>query len=154
MAYGAPTPTTVYAASEGDKFNEDTNLVVVTCWHCKMLYAIPESLNVSALAYPGASDGGWWICCPLGHTWGYTGKSVERQLKEEQDRSARLAADRDQAEAHARAMKGVATRRKNELDRVNKRVAAGVCPCCHRTFKQLARHMKAKHPGFPEREGA
>jgi hypothetical protein len=24
----------------------------------------------------------------------------------------------------------------------------GVCPCCNRTFQQLARHMKAKHPGY------
>jgi hypothetical protein len=22
-----------------------------------------------------------------------------------------------------------------------------VCPCCHRTFQALARHIKTKHPG-------
>lgn len=38
-------------------------------------------------------------------------------------------------------MKGVATRLKN-------RAAHGVCPCCNRTFQQLARHMSAKHPDF------
>jgi hypothetical protein len=27
-------------------------------------------------------------------------------------------------------------------------VAAGVCPCCKRTVKQLAAHMKEKHPEF------
>lgn len=25
---------------------------------------------------------------------------------------------------------------------------AGMCPCCRRTFKQLAEHMKSKHPDF------
>lgn len=43
-------------------------------------------------------------------------------------------------------------------DRVNKaesdrkvlieRVHNGVCPCCNRTFKQLARHMSIKHPDY------
>lgn len=28
------------------------------------------------------------------------------------------------------------------------RVGAGVCPCCKRTFQQLARHMKCKHPKY------
>lgn len=27
-----------------------------------------------------------------------------------------------------------------------KRSAASACPCCKRTFRQLARHMAAKHP--------
>jgi chemotaxis response regulator CheB len=35
-----------------------------------------------------------------------------------------------------------------QLTKTKKRVANGVCPCCNRTFKQLARHMKAKHPEF------
>jgi hypothetical protein len=26
------------------------------------------------------------------------------------------------------------------------RVHAGVCPHCHRSFKELARHMAAQHP--------
>jgi hypothetical protein len=28
---------------------------------------------------------------------------------------------------------------------VQKRVGNGVCPCCNRTFEDLARHMKVKH---------
>ena len=30
------------------------------------------------------------------------------------------------------------------------RVAASVCPCCKKTFKQLAAHMKNKHPNYAE----
>jgi S-adenosylhomocysteine hydrolase len=30
--------------------------------------------------------------------------------------------------------------------KLQKRVGYGVCPCCHRTFRQLQEHMKRKHP--------
>jgi hypothetical protein len=33
-------------------------------------------------------------------------------------------------------------------ERLKRRVKNGVCPCCHRTVKQLAAHMKTKHPDF------
>ena len=32
-----------------------------------------------------------------------------------------------------------------EAKRLNRRAKAGVCSKCHRTFKQLSRHMKSKH---------
>lgn len=49
----------------------------------------------------------------------------------------------DRMERSAAAQRGVLTRLKN-------RVAAGVCPCCHRSFKQLSEHMKMKHPDYTE----
>jgi len=33
-----------------------------------------------------------------------------------------------------------------ELKRVKRRINGGVCTCCNRTFTNLARHMKTKHP--------
>lgn len=33
-------------------------------------------------------------------------------------------------------------------ERLKRRVKNGVCPCCHRTVKQLAAHMKTKHPDY------
>lgn len=35
---------------------------------------------------------------------------------------------------------------KGTLTKIRKRVHNGVCPCCNRTFANLARHMKTKHP--------
>jgi hypothetical protein len=32
--------------------------------------------------------------------------------------------------------------------RIRNRIAAGVCPCCTRTFKNVARHIKDKHPTY------
>jgi hypothetical protein len=34
------------------------------------------------------------------------------------------------------------------MTRIKKRVAAGVCPCCNRSFKDLARHMAGQHPDY------
>jgi hypothetical protein len=85
------------------------------------------------------------IYCPLGHSHVPSGEGkaerTERWLKEERERAARIDAEREQAEASARAHKGHATR-------LRKRTKAGVCPCCNRTFKQLARHMSTQHPDF------
>lgn len=149
----ARNPGTVYNASEGDKFNADSTLEVVGCPTCGITYAIPASLVSSARRWHGDRSVGWQLCCPLGHTWWYVGETekekLKRQLKSERDHTGRLRSQLDQSEAHGRAMRGVATRRKNELDRVTKRVAAGVCPCCNRTFQNLARHMKTNHPHEP-----
>lgn len=48
---------------------------------------------------------------------------------------------REAAERRASAARGQVTRLKN-------RAAAGVCPCCNRTFSDLQRHMATKHKGF------
>lgn len=137
-------PSTVYAKSEGARFvtGKHVDLVVVECT-CGILYAIPENLHRSAQDHRGPN--GWQISCPLGHTWHYTGDDLEVRLQKELDRernwSARLTAERDQVQASLNATKGVVTK-------MRKRASAGVCPCCTRTFQQLARHMAAKHPKF------
>jgi hypothetical protein len=126
-------------------------LVVVTCW-CGMRHAVPAELRHYQERQHDDGREQRDIYCPLGHTHVIAGKGRAAELEEalgrERSESARLAAERDQAEASARAHKGAATK-------ARKRAAAGVCPCCHRTVKQLAEHMKTKHPDFaPEASDA
>lgn len=148
------SPRTVYRASEGKKFRGDTNLVTVSCATCHITYAIPKSLYDSALHWRGdRADGrGWKLCCPMGHTWWYCGENEEDRLRRvlelERDTLARVGADRDQAKAEAKAQKGRATRFRNDRERLKTRAAAGVCPCCNRTFQNLQRHMAGQHPDF------
>ena len=59
---------------------------------------------------------------------------VEAQLTHERDQ-------REAAERSARAQRAANTR-------LRKRVSNGVCPCCRRTFADLARHMEGQHPDF------
>lgn len=68
-------------------------------------------------------------------------EKLERKLKRaEEERNA--ARSRHLAERRSH----IAT--KGHLTRKKKRAAAGVCPCCNRTFKQLAEHMQTKHPDY------
>lgn len=144
-------PTVVYNKREAEKFKTGTtvDLVVVQCT-CGLLFGIPEMLNRSALKHRGGGSGGWSISCPLGHTWHYTdsAKDEEAKLREERERShsANLVARLDQTQASLSATKGVVTRMK-------RRASAGTCPCCNRTFQQLARHMETKHPSFVQSRG-
>lgn len=121
-----------------------------TCW-CGIHYAVPSELynEVSRQHRDGRRQTD--IYCPLGHTWTFAGEGEAERLRKQLDRERqRLDATRDllahEERSHA------ATR--GHLTRVKKRVAHGVCPCCHRTFKQLERHMKAKHPEYVEPEPA
>ncbi len=118
-------------------------LTVVTCW-CGIRHAIPSELRREQQR---AHENGRRenVYCPLGHQHAPAGESkaqrLERQLDAARNEAARRAAERDQAEASAKAHKGHATR-------LRKRAKAGTCPCCKRTFKQLSRHMATQHPDF------
>lgn len=121
------------------------SLTVQTCW-CGVRHAVPAELAAfQRRQHDDGCEDVTGIYCPLGHQHVPAGESevsrVRRQLDEMDRRRARAVAERDQAEASARAFKGAATR-------ARRRAGAGVCPCCHRTFKQLARHVASQHPDF------
>jgi hypothetical protein len=93
-------------------------------------------------------------CSTCGRTNTYPDESdveaLERQLttvKDQRDTSRRMTqiarGERDHIKRSLTAHKGHTTRIKN-------RIAAGVCPCCNRTFKNLARHMGNKHPDYKD----
>ena len=61
----------------------------------------------------------------------------------------RRRAERDLREATERslvAQRGATTRARRQRDKARQSAANGQCPCCGRTFADLARHMAAKHP--------
>lgn len=134
----------------GETFAGYTELEATTCGHCGIMYAAPRRMMDE-----GRRLGEWKITvhCPNGHPEGWgddpTAKA-QRERDRARDEAAAQRAYRQQAEASARAQRAAATRARNERNKDRRRVANGVCPCCGRTFKQLARHMKSKHPDFVE----
>jgi hypothetical protein len=126
--------------------NYTGTLTVVSCT-CGIVFAIPDELDRQA------HDHGKSITCPLGHSWHYT-ETTQVKLEREQKRViATQELLRAEERSHA-ATRGVVTRKKNEAKKLRERARAGVCPCCHRTFKQLAAHMANKHPDYAEQEPA
>jgi hypothetical protein len=114
-------------------------LTVTTCW-CGMAHAIPTTLYNFVHRKHDEENVEQWVYCPLGHKWTPAGKSKLTTTRERlNETSAELIAMRDQLDAANR-----------ESARLAKRAANGVCPCCGRSFVQLARHMKVKHPTYSE----
>lgn len=88
--------------------------------------------------------------CPNGHSMSYT-ESVEEKLRRERNRLKQDQARLEQELADARAE---TERKEKAVKRLKKRASAGTCPCCKRTFKNMAEHMKHQHPEFVAGEGA
>lgn len=116
-------------------------LHVTDCPTCGCIYAIPDGIRRTGLD----QKAGRAIYCPNGHSWHYTGKTHEREVRDLQDSLAAARARRDQAEAEARTARMREVKERKAKQRLQKRAAAGVCPHCNRTFQQLARHMQSKH---------
>jgi len=127
--------------------NVDVTLTEINCGCCGGTYAINERYREQQYR-----DGGSWNCpyCKTG--WGYgennERSNLEKKLEREkklrrwaEENANKLLKSIDVANRRIAAHKGVSTRMKN-------RAKAGVCPCCTRTFKQLAAHMKNKHPDY------
>lgn len=137
-------------ATPGYKMKVTDTLYVLSCGTCGIVFAIPDGFD-DHLRQTGDT-----FYCPNGHQRVYretTEVRLKRELGWAKDRAARARAEADQAKASARAHRGAATRARNERDQVRTRVANGVCPCCNRTFKQLARHMASQHPDFGPIDG-
>jgi len=119
-----------------------TTFQTVTCAEerCGFTFAVPQH---------------WWqkmhdqhrsIYCPKcksGTYWPSESdeEKLRRQLHSANDMLATSRREAARLERQRRAEKAAKTRLKN-------RIAAGVCPCCNRTFANLARHMTGQHPDF------
>src|SRR5262245_38136579 len=113
-------------------------LVVTHCW-CGIALAIPSNLHAHAKERKDFA-----VYCPVGHQFIYSDTYEERLWKEQRRHQATRDLLAHEEKSHA------ATR--GHLTRQRKRAQAGVCPCCNRTFQQLARHMKSQHPEFRPEE--
>ncbi len=112
------------------------------CANCGFTFAVPSA---------------WWqekhdthksIYCPRCKSGSYWPEESDEEKLRAQLVSARDMLDtarweRDFNERRRRAEKAAKTRIKN-------RVAKGVCPCCNRTFQNLAKHMAGQHPEYTE----
>jgi hypothetical protein len=107
-------------------------LTVTSCW-CGIRLAIPDNLYSYVNHHKGKA-----VFCPLGHEFVFNDTIEERLARERQEHRA----TRDLLAAEERSHAAT----KGQMTKLRKRVHAGVCPECKRTFQNLARHMESKHP--------
>lgn len=122
-----------------------TTLTVLACGECGIPFAIPQDMHKSV-----RNDGrSFW--CPNGHKISYAeteNRRLARQLADAKWQRDWAESARKAAEDQARAAEYARRAQKAQNTRLRKRIAAGVCPCCNRTFQNLGRHMDSRHPGF------
>lgn len=114
-------------------------IVATSCGNCGIQFGLDANFKAAREA-DGAS-----FYCPNGHFIGWAGHNREKQLETQLaaarslgrlEAERRLAAERQRAAA------------KGQVTKIKNRVAKGVCPCCNRTFANLARHMDGQHPDW------
>ncbi len=108
----------------------------LTCGNCGIVFAVFSSWKKRRVEGEGGNRS---FYCPNGHARVFTGETSEQRLQRELD--VALSAKRFAESRLADEQK----RHKHELNRIHKRAHAGVCQYCHRTFQNVARHMKTKH---------
>jgi hypothetical protein len=120
------------------------------CPECGIDLAVPSNfLRVKR-------EQGGDLFCPNGHKFHYTKTEVQKlqeELEAEKRRTQleREAKERERARAETMQRSNAALR--GQVTKIKHRVGNGVCPCCRRTFQNLMRHMKTKHPTYKD-EGA
>lgn len=127
------------------------DLELSTCW-CGTPHAVPAELLRKQERDLNNGRDQEAIYCPLGHRYIKSGEGEaaklrkwleerEREVIRERQRHDQTRVELEATERKRRALKG-------NITKLKRRAAAGVCPCCTRTFQNLARHMETKHPEF------
>jgi hypothetical protein len=127
------------------QYSDSLTVISGGCYKCGIPFAVP------AQHYRQLQDSGDSFWCPNGHRQHFTETTEQRMQKQvdAQRRRAEMAErraeiERDEAQHQGRR----ASAFKGNVTKLKGRIANGVCPCCNRSFEDMARHMRTKHPGY------
>ncbi len=123
------------------------SLESIECFKCGVTFAFPS--NMMRTARDRGSELTFY--CPNGHPQSFIVTEVEKLRRALERKEAELAQAKrevefqrtlkDQAERATRTQKAANTR-------LQRRIGVGVCPCCKRSFRQVADHIRTKHPEY------
>lgn len=128
-------------------------LVTIALTHidCPFCHAVFGIADAACVRYRASGKSFHCPYCQGSMSYGESALDRERKAREAAERDANLQRIRADTAARLRVAAEHSTRAtKGHLTRLKKRVAAGVCPCCNRTFKDLSRHMAGQHPEYVE----
>ena len=96
------------------------------------------------LDHARATRGGYH--CPYCQTgWSWSESEADRLRKQLENRERELRESKCETLRKQQLLESE-TAAREKAERKLRRVHNGVCPCCKRSFQNLARHMAAKHP--------
>lgn len=114
-----------------------TDLTTIQCSVCGIDFGLPRPYYLECGRWGDKKP----FYCPNNHRLTYGDSEIEIAQRE----AARLKQQLAERDDTIHAERERAARAERETLRVKKRINAGVCTCCNRTFTNLARHMKTKH---------
>jgi FtsZ-binding cell division protein ZapB len=119
---------------------------ITDCCVCGITFAMPDSFYRQQQELGKQAN----FYCPNGHQMHFSRSILQQEVD-------RLKSENDSLSKSRTSLHDQLTEKVHEIDRLNKsikrrnrRLKAGVCPCCNRTFKELAAHMKTEHPDYSE----
>lgn len=124
---------------------EIRTFTILTCYKCGVDFGMPARMEEKRRQ----DKGSFW--CPNGHSQAFvtsTEQILRAELASAKESKKWAEESRDRARRDADYFKNSRNGYKGQLTKIKKRVAHGVCPCCTRTFQDLARHMETEHPDF------
>lgn len=119
--------------------NETITLETVSCGKCGGVFA----LNGAFLDY-ARNHCGKYNCPYCDTNWSWK-ESVADKLRKQLEIRERELREAKCETLRKQQLLEEEQQQKVKLERKLKRVSKGVCPCCKRTFSNLARHMATKH---------
>lgn len=117
-----------------------TICVILECGNCGVWHTVPKAKYDSAYR-----EGGFWTC-PNGHQRGWSEGADKREIDQLRRDRDRLKQDAARLEDEIALEKRRAAAAESKYTQARRRAAAGVCPCCSRSFQNVQRHMATKHP--------
>lgn len=131
--------------------NKTLEMIEFTCKECQGVFSL-DSRWVDEARRQGQFQ--MKFACPYCHCLRGWGQNEEHRLKLELEASRKaqitISARVDQERQARVDAERAAISAKGQITKLKKRIGNGVCPCCNRFIKQLARHMETCHPAYHE----
>lgn len=129
------------------------SLDTIVCPDCSGAYAISSAFRAEALSLGDFKK--CWHCPYCDSSRGYGESAHEKEVRMLRGQLAYQISFKESAQRRAQDAEAEAEHFRKSLDgmkgalvKTQTRVKNGVCPCCTRSFSNLAAHMATKHPKY------
>ena len=120
--------------------------VTETCCNCGIAFAMPKDF------YDKRRNDHESFCCPKGHGQYYSGESDKEKLEKQLQASEnKVEFFKSRANEHFEsylAEKRSKAAHKAHYTMLKKKVKKGQCPCCDKSFPDVAEHIQSVHPDY------
>lgn len=117
-------------------------MVSVTCFSCCIVFGVPDAFDANRQADSKSFH------CPLGHSLSYTESTADKLRKEKDAMALSFQAKLNESEHLRLVAESARNKAVKDKQKVERRIAHGVCPCCNTAFSDVAQHMLTEHKDF------